>query len=674
MRRSLTLAAAVALILLGAACNIVDTTNPVVTIVYPTNGGTVGVGSVTIKAVATDNKGVSKVEFFDGTAKIGEDATGNADTFDISWTATAGAHTLKATASDAAGNTADNTISVTVGGGGAGPTYHSGTISVSETWYPSGNPHIITGDVSVQDASNSPILTIMPGCIVEFQGDFELYTGYTEAGAIVANGKPDADSGIVFTTTASPKTPGSWSSIGVYYRATSATSFSYCTLEYGGSNSDRGTFFVENTTVPFTHNTISHSENDGAVTAGASGYFSQFNNNTFSNNGGYPVTTYPDFVGKLGSGNTFTANTHNDILVHGGEVNTTATWLNQGVPYILAGDISVQDASNSPVLTIAPGCSLKFNGDYEFYTGYTQSGAIVAEGTAAEPIVFSTTVNPKTPGSWDAVGVYYLATAATSFAYCTFEYGGSNTGRGGFYVDGANPKLEHSTIKYSASDGAILQSDASFASFMNNTISNCGGHAIEIYPEHVKSIGSSNAYTANTNNDILVHNGTVSTTGTWLNQGVPYVLAGDVIVQDASNSPVLTIAPGNTVKLQAGVELYCGYTAPGAIIADGTAGQITFTSSVGSPSPGDWASISFYYLAMDSQCQLKNCRIEYAGSHSGNIYIDDALPTITGCDIGHSSDYGIYLTGTEYPDAAILLANNTFHDNASGNVRVPPTK
>jgi hypothetical protein len=669
LKRSLTLAA-VALILLGAACNIVDTTNPVVTIVSPTNGGTVGVGSVTIKAVATDNKGVTKVEFFDGTTKVGEDATGNADTFDISWTATAGAHTLKATASDAAGNTADNTISVTVGGGAAGPTYHSGTISVSETWYPAGNPHIITGDVSVQDASNSPILTIMPGCIVEFQGDYELYTGYTEAGAIVANGKPDVDSGIVFTTTASPKTPGSWDAVGVYYRATSATSFDYCTFEYGGSATNRGAFYVDGVSPKLQHSTIAHSASDGAMLQ-SDASFAAFTGNTISNCGGHALEMYPDYVRLLGGSNTFTGNTNNDILLHGGTVSTTGTWLNQGVPYVIAGDISVQDASNSPVLTIAPGCSLKFNGDYEFYTGYTEPGAIVAEGTSSAPIVFSTTANPKTPGSWDAVGVYYRATSATSFDYCTFEYGGSATNRGSFYVDAATPKLQHSTITQSASGGAMLQSDASFAAFTGNTISNCGSHAIEMYPEHVKTLGSGNTYTGNTNNDILVHNGNVSTTGTWSNQGVPYTLAGNVTVQDASNSPVLTIAPGNTVRLQAGVELYCGYTEPGGIVADGTTGQITFTSSIGSPSPGDWGSISFYYRAMDSQCLLKNCRILYGGDHHANVFIENALPTVTGCNIGYSSDYGIYLNGTEYPAAAQLRTDNNIHDYVSGDIREP---
>jgi hypothetical protein len=671
MRKVLALAV-VAGLLMVAACDTVDTTNPIVTFAYPTNGATVGVGSVTIKVVATDNKGVVKVEFYDGATKIGEDGTTNADTFDVSWTSTAGSHTLRAVASDAADNTGEASITVTVGGT-SGPTYHSGTISQSETWWPSGNPHIITGDVSVQDAANSPVLTVMPGCIVEFQGDYELFTGYSQSGAIVANGKAgvaDADSGILFTTTISPKVPGSWGSIGVYYRATSATSFKYCTFEYGGSEASRGTFYVDGAKSAFENCMITQSASGGAVLQNDAS-FASFMGNTISNCGGHAVQMYPEYVKTLGSGNTYSGNTNNGILVRGGTVSTTATWLNQGVPYVLGGDISVQDPSNSPVLTIAPGCSLKFNGDHEFFTGYTQPGAIVAEGTASAPIVFSTGISPKVPGSWASVSIYYRATSATSFKYCTFEYGGSAAAKGTFYVDGAKSAFENCMITQSANSGAVLQNDASFASFTGNTISNCGNHAVEIYPEYVKTLLSGNTYSGNTNNDILVKGGTVSTTATWLNQGAPYTLGGDVSVQDASNSPVLTIAPGTTVKLQSDAELYCGYTQPGGIIADGTAGQITFTSYLPTPTPGDWASISFYYLAMNSQCQLKNCRFEYGGSHNGNIYIDDAVPTITGCDIGYSSDYGIYLTGTEYPDPATLRANNTFHDNASGDIREP---
>ncbi len=665
MRQTLYAALAAAIVLL-AGCP--GPTGPDVEIVFPANGATIGVGVVKIKAVATDDDGVTMVEFYDGSTMVGTDSVGTADTFDVNWTTTAGSHTLKAKAYNAAGDKSEDQITVTVSAGG-GPTYHGGEISQSETWYPSGNPHVCTLDVSVQDASNSPTLTIMPGCLVQFRGDYELYTGWSEAGAIVANGTPD--SGIVFTTTTNPATPGSWASVGIYYRATSAVSFRYCTFEYGGSDQNKSAFFVENATAKFTNNTVRYSGTTGAKCQGT-GHFSEFAANTFSNNDGHALEIDPDYVGLLGGGNTFTANTNNDILVRVGEVTTDATWLNQGAPYVIGGDISVQDASNSPVLTIAPGCSLKFNGDYEFHTGWSQPGAIIAEGTAALPIVFSTTANPKTPGSWASVGVYYRATAATSFDYCTFEYGGSDAGKGTFFVENAGAKLQHCTITRSAGDGVRTNAAGMFAAFTGNTISDCGAHAVEMYlPEHVRTLGSGNTYTGNTNNDILVHGGTVSTTATWLNQGVPYVLAADVGVEDASNSPVLTIAPGTTVELQADAELYCGWSQPGGIIADGTAGEITFTSSVGSPSPGDWAAIGFYYRAMDSQCQLKNCQIEYGGSSKGNVVIENALPTVTGCDIGYSGTYGIYLNGTEYPDPATLRANNTIHDNADGDIREP---
>jgi hypothetical protein len=378
---------------------------------------------------------------------------------------------------------------------------------------------------------------------------------------------------------------------------------------------------------------------------------------------------YPGQVSSLDTGNVFTGNTNNDILVHGGNVTTTGTWLNQGAPYVLGGTITVEDASNSPVLTIAPGCSLKFNGDYEFRVGISQQGAIVAEGTAAAPIVFSTTTSPKTPGSWNAVSVYYRATDATSFAYCTFEYGGSDAGT--VYADGSKLKLQNCTITQSGSGGVKVLEDVDIATFTGNTISNCGGHAIEMYPGQVSSLGTGNVYTGNTNNDILVHGGNVTKTGTWLNQEIPYVVSGTVTVEDASNSPVLTIAPGTTVKLQSGVEFRVGISQPGGLIADGTSDTITFTSSSSTPSAGDWSYLSFYYRAMDAQCQLKNCRIEYAGPDYGIIYIDDAKPTITGCDIGYSAAWGIYLTGGEYPAAAQLRADNNIHDYVDGDIREP---
>lgn len=469
-----------ATLLLFAACDQLDNTDPLVTIVVPTSGAVLAPGNVSIKAVATDNKGVAKVEFYAGATKIGEDATGTADTFDISWTATEGAYTLKAVASDDAGNTAEHSINVTVqtGGGGTGPTNHSGRIEADETWWPSGNPHIITGDVY---PVNNATLTIKPGCVVRFRSGTEMYCGYGDPGAIIAEGT--ADSVITFTSDVNPPSPGDWQEIGIFDEAVSTTRFRHCIFEYGGKDEAYGALHVEDVGLRVTDCTFRNNKNY-AVRVVGNGYFIEFENNTVTGSSKYPVYIPCTAVGSLGTGNTLTGNTNDAILVKGGRITTTATWRNQGVPYVIENDIAVGDDANNPVLTIAP---------------------------------------------------------------------------------------------------------------------------------------------------------------------------------------------GTTIKLRTGVEFYCGYGDPGGIIADGTAGQITFTSAVNPPSPGDFLNIGLYDQIINSQTKFINCKIEFGGGENGNLLISNSAPTVTGCLIRKSASWGIYLVGdpANLPDPAQLRANNTFEDNASGDVREP---
>ncbi|MHB8624537.1 MAG: Ig-like domain-containing protein [Sulfuricaulis sp.] len=92
-----------------------DTTPPTVSLSAPTNGATVS-GSIAVSANAADNVGVVGVQFkLDGANLGAEDTT---SPYSISWnttTASNGAHTVTATARDAAGNTTTSAgVSVTV--------------------------------------------------------------------------------------------------------------------------------------------------------------------------------------------------------------------------------------------------------------------------------------------------------------------------------------------------------------------------------------------------------------------------------------------------------------------------------------------------------------------------------------------------------------------------------
>ena len=90
-----------------------DTTAPVVSITAPAAGASVS-GTTVVTATATDNVGVTKVDFYvDGVLK----ATDTAAPYAFSWNTTTssnGAHVLQAAASDAAGNVANSAITVTV--------------------------------------------------------------------------------------------------------------------------------------------------------------------------------------------------------------------------------------------------------------------------------------------------------------------------------------------------------------------------------------------------------------------------------------------------------------------------------------------------------------------------------------------------------------------------------
>jgi phosphatidylserine/phosphatidylglycerophosphate/cardiolipin synthase-like enzyme len=104
-----------------------DTVPPTVTLTSPAGGATVS-GTTTVSANASDNVGVTGVQFkLDGANLGSEDTTAP---YSVSWntgSATNGAHTLTAQARDAAGNTAvSSPVSLTVSNGSTPPP--SGTV------------------------------------------------------------------------------------------------------------------------------------------------------------------------------------------------------------------------------------------------------------------------------------------------------------------------------------------------------------------------------------------------------------------------------------------------------------------------------------------------------------------------------------------------------------------
>ncbi|HSX42840.1 MAG TPA: Ig-like domain-containing protein [Candidatus Saccharimonadales bacterium] len=119
----------------GDNCNVPsDTTPPVVTLTAPAEGANVS-GNVTLTASASDNTGVTKVEFYDNTTLVATDTTSPySTTWDTSKVAN-GSHLITARAYDAAGNVSSDANTVSAKNGDTQAPSTPGSLSATATSY-----------------------------------------------------------------------------------------------------------------------------------------------------------------------------------------------------------------------------------------------------------------------------------------------------------------------------------------------------------------------------------------------------------------------------------------------------------------------------------------------------------------------------------------------------------
>ncbi len=133
----------------------------------------------------------------------------------------------------------------------ANPTYHNTDITSIEYWNATENPHIINGDI---DINNGGILYIGAGAIVQFNGNNEIRVN--NGCALYANGTDDKRITINSTSTGDKSI---WRQI--RFKTGSSGSIKYCNIIKGGKNSpaiEIGTsnVIIENCTIKFCRKAI----------------------------------------------------------------------------------------------------------------------------------------------------------------------------------------------------------------------------------------------------------------------------------------------------------------------------------------------------------------------------------------------------------------------------------
>jgi len=129
-------------------------TSPTVSITNPSNGATVS-STVNVTADASDDNGVTQVEFFVDGNSIGVDTTAP---YQATWDTTAyidGSHSVSATATDTIGQTGSNAVGVTVQNTVPSGTIHVSAIDMSYTQQ--GPNYTVSIQVTIVDENGSPV-------------------------------------------------------------------------------------------------------------------------------------------------------------------------------------------------------------------------------------------------------------------------------------------------------------------------------------------------------------------------------------------------------------------------------------------------------------------------------------------------------------------------------------
>jgi hypothetical protein len=351
-----------------------------------------------------------------------------------------------------------------------GPTTHQGDIG-TETWTAATSPHLLPYDLNIKGA-----LTI------EACAEVLLAKGLTVTviGSISANGTATQPVHIGAQDPANPF---------VMIRTTGGTlHLSYTTVDGGGDPSNivhdyTGMLNLQGTdqtkpsqeTLFVDHVELKGSKTNGLVLSDGAGFATGSQNLTIDGSALYPMSLWSRGLGGIPTG-TYTSNGTDEILVVGGGGNEgvaeSETMHDRGVPYHVGNsgtegilDIDPLLGGATSTLTIEAGVTVRFKKGGVFDISEASSdnpatAALIAVGTAAKPITFTSAEAAPAAGDW--LGLYFgmqpLATNKLDYVKVQFA--------GGLSASGSN------SCPYPAqtrSDGAIRIFGVALNEFVTNS-------------------------------------------------------------------------------------------------------------------------------------------------------------------------------------------------------------
>lgn len=611
---------------------------------------------------------------------------------------------------------------------------------------------------AVKDAENRTLqskLTIEPGAVIKLGSEASLANqdGQMQIGpAIDADGLFDASGPAVLITSvlddacdaqdtargcdtghdgASDARPGSW--VQVDMRGSGRSTMADAVVRYGGSLTDqqaavvirhdkdevRGSEIafsqgygikVDKTSVAFISDCDIHDNGRGGIqgTASASLALKLFlSGNKIHDNPGPAIgidanaTVVRDTIDRVAGS---TVNPAKDNLLSGnaidgiaitGDLSFDRTWEPVGLNYVIMDNV---DIGIGKTLTIKPGVQIRFKGT----SLVSQAGSrIIAEGTEAEPIVFTSlyegggSIQPG-PGDWSGLQLNGCIASndpstCSRLKYVKVRYAGSSgstqsatikvTANGvaidhaeislgtgaGVLFENATGALTNSVIRKMGLDGVVIKvtgTNLSTPDLSNLRVEECA--SILHMDANAQPIVTGLSYADNRMNGLVV-DGTISRQGPvrWGRAAAPYIIGSNSFT--VGTNATLLIDAGTVVKSDAGRGLSVARNgaltapAPGSgadpiiltSLRDDSACAIADAQSpnredscdtnndgnLSRPGPGDWIGIE--YVSQATSMQLDHVTVDYAGLRGQALRIEAERAVIKNSKIRWSQGNGV---------------------------------
>lgn len=312
-------------------------------------------------------------------------------------------------------------------------------------------PYVITGDLIVGSVAGTT-LTILPGTVIKF--------GRSHTGTIIVGGSSTKGKLIAEGTEAEPIifTPeianqGRWGGIIFSSGNDLSSSLKYCKLERGGMSGlyrIDAAVRVENTAVKINYCTFSEAK-DYSIFMHENAYFISFEHNTIETSEGNGISIGGNYVPTIGLTNTIKAKYE---LIVSSRVTKNLTWPKYAFPYtfLTYGGVG---SDGGCVLTLTPGTVIKVtNGDFSVGSVYSKGG-LIAKGTAAEPIIFTSIGNSEQTKNWTHLRLSENTLQGTVIDHCIVENGGLVPDQGGIYIASSVPTISNTTVRNSVDYGIV---------------------------------------------------------------------------------------------------------------------------------------------------------------------------------------------------------------------------